>query len=269
MVSLAQVRGKIKRDGMGGLARAVLRRILPGRARGLDENQIIFDLFAGQVGTMVDVGAAVGSTLRPFAARGWSIHAFEPDTNNRVSLLAETAGLPNVTVSDHAVSETDGQTLTFYSSPESIGVSSLTAFTDKHVATGTVVTTRLDTYLAEHKIGSVDYLKVDAEGHDFFVLKSFPFQQIKPRAVLCEFEDSKTIPLGYRMSDMADFLTAQGYSVVISEWYPIEKYGIEHKWRRFVDYPTPLEDEKAWGNLIAFQDTGTLLADVIRASGRH
>src|SRR3546814_14166191 len=65
---------------------------------------------------------------------------------------------------------------------------------------------------------------------------------------LCEFEDVKTVPLGYTYHDMAGFPLEQGYRVYVSEWHPIVRYGIRHDWRRLVPYPCELSDPSAWGN---------------------
>jgi hypothetical protein len=55
---------------------------------------------------------------------------------------------------------------------------------------------------------------------------------------------------------MADFLIANGYTVIVSEWMPIVEYGSSHRWRSFSDYPCPLHHGRAWGNLIAVRDPG-------------
>lgn len=251
MVTLQQVRRKLERDGIGGLLRAALART---RQRGttVDENALIAEhLLGGRPGVMIDVGACFGAALRPFAENGWKVVAFEPDPVNRKTLLDNVAAMPAVVVHSDAISETDGQTLSFYASPESPGVSSLTPFLPSHKPVAQVQTTRLDTFMAANGITDVDYLKIDAEGHDLFVLKSFPFDRVSPRAVLCEFEDRKTKPLGYQMTDMADLLVAAGYEVIISEWHPIERYGTSHSWNRFVRYPDKLTHPDAWGNLVA------------------
>jgi hypothetical protein len=105
--------------------------------------------------------------------------------------------------------------------------------------------------LEQHKIEQVHFLKIDAEGSDLFVLQGFPWDWIKPDVVVCEFEDDKTDALGYRFRDLADYLVSQGYEILVSEWYPIKRYGTSHRWRRFVSYPCDLVDPHAWGNLIA------------------
>ena len=52
---------------------------------------------------------------------------------------------------------------------------------------------------------------------------------------------------------MADYLHNLGYKIIVSEWYPIVRYGTTHKWRGLKEYPCKLDDKNAWGNFICFQ----------------
>jgi len=71
--------------------------------------------------------------------------------------------------------------------------------------------------------------------------------------------------LGYTYEDLGDFLIDKGYHVLLSEWEPITRYGIEHKWRAIREYPSKLDNDEAWGNLIAFasKDNLTRMLDSI------
>ena len=69
----------------------------------------------------------------------------------------------------------------------------------------------LKIFCKNNNISKIDYLKIDTEGYDFFVLKGVPWSEIKPRVVLCEFEDRKTLDLGYSFKDMANFLINKNY----------------------------------------------------------
>ena len=95
-------------------------------------------------------------------------------------------------------------------------------------------------------------------------LKGFPWHQLQPEVILCEFEDRKTLPRGITWKDKAEFLQTRGYFVYVSEWWPITEYGLKHDWRGLYEYRTDLRlGPNAWGNLLAFsQDPGliTLLA---------
>jgi FkbM family methyltransferase len=200
-------------------------------------------------GVMVDVGAHFGGSLRPFAKDGWRVFAVEPDPHNRAILLRRFARRPNVIVDGRAVSDQDGQTVALYTSRVSTGISALAPFHPSHSATDQVETVRLDTLLAE--ADEVTFLKTDTEGWDLPVLKTFPWNRLRPLAVICEFEDRKTVPLGYDYHDLAGYLAELGYAIFTSEWYPVVEYGRRHRWRSIRRYPVELVDERAWGNLVA------------------
>ena len=219
-------------------------RLLGGN---LEEVLIVFHTIGSNRGTMLDVGAHFGSSLAPFLAAGWSVHAFEPDPSNRAFLAS---GYPGAKIDPRAVSEVDGEEVSLYTSDVSTGISTLSPFHATHMPTTKVRTVRLDTYLREHNITQVDFLKTDVEGTDLFALRSFPWTRIHPKAVVCEFEDNKTVRLGHDVHDIAKFLEEQGYSVLVSEWEPITEYGREHVWRRFTRYPAEIPSN-SWGNLIA------------------
>lgn len=205
-------------------------------------------------GQMVDVGAHVGNSMRAFAHAGWRVLAFEPDPDNRQALAQATARLPTVTVDPRAVGDQAAEARAFYTSAESSGASSLLAFTTSHTPSDTVQVTTLRAALQEHDIHEVDFLKIDAEGFDLMALRGFPWERMRPAAVLCEFEDRKTQHLGYTVHDLAAFLLDQGYTLLVSEWHPTLRYGIEHDWRALKRYPCSLDDPDAWGNLIALRE---------------
>jgi FkbM family methyltransferase len=244
-------------------------------------------------GLMLDVGAHRGASLQSFVRAGWRVYAFEPDICNRRELvnwlqrnlqprnatesikldmdkhaagqilhfkrhLADGRIDPLVTVDDRAVSNTEQEAMPFYFSYESSGISGLAAFTEKHDTFGSVAVTTLTEAINRYGIEKVDFLKIDTEGYDFMVLQGYPWDsKPAPLAVECEFEDSKSVPLGYTYKDMADFLVERGYTVYVSEWHPIVRYGLPHEWRGFTQYPCELHNPDAWGNLIAFQQPPT------------
>jgi len=219
-----------------------------------DEVQLVYQAFsdAGSVGTMVDVGAHHGSSLGRFAADGWRVIAFEPDNLNRQYLVSAHGHRPNVDVDIRAVADEPKEASPFYGSDLSTGISGLSAFHESHEERQVVEVTTLAAALAEYDIGPIDFLKIDTEGHDLFVLKGLDWSVHTPAVILCEFEDHKTVPLGYTLDDLATFLKDKGYLVIVSEWWPIQEYGGAHKWRRFVS-PSQEIGPHAWGNLIAYR----------------
>lgn len=221
----------------------------------IDEVNVVFNILKKEKGTMIDVGAHYGSALGKFADNGWKVFAFEPDKNNRKILTDNYATYPNVTIDPRGCSDKEEENVPFFTSDESTGISGLSSFVDSHLETDKVDIITLSKYIEENKIQNVDFLKIDTEGFDYFVLKGFPFEKIKPKMIVCEFEDKKTIPLGYTYQDLGKFLKKLGYEVVISEWYPIQRYGISHNWNCFKVFPESLDDKNAWGNFVACEQS--------------
>jgi FkbM family methyltransferase len=218
-----------------------------------DECKFVYEALGARnnKGVMIDVGAHVGSSLIAFAKAGWNIWAFEPDPHNRQKLHERVKNRSNVRVINKAVSAEAKTNVAFYSSNVSTGISGLTAFHESHEESARIDSTTLDIFVSEYQLQEVDFLKIDVEGHEMDVLNGLDFGKIKPRAIVAEFEDEKTKMHGYRMPDLARHLEDAGYVVFVSEWHPIERYGIKHSWKKMRRYPcdTP---PTAWGNLVAF-----------------
>lgn len=204
--------------------------------------------------SMIDVGAHTGSTLRPFTADGWRVWAFEPDPLNRTKLTAAFGCADNVTIDARALSDKAELALPFFGSSVSSGISSLHAFHASHVSHTRVDTITLAQVCGEYGIDRVGLLKIDVEGHDLAVLRGADWQKIRPAIVVCEFEDAKTRVLGHSYRALGDYLLERRYSVLLSEWYPVEEYGRAHRWRGLRRYPCELVDSRAFGNFIACHD---------------
>jgi len=222
----------------------------------MNEESFIFNIVSNldmDQKTLFEVGAHVGGSIKKYAEQGWEIHAFEPDPKNREKLKAWSNQYQNVHVNAEAVSETNQKNATFYFSAESTGISSLSSFHETHTEGTSVDVITLRDYCASKHIKHISLLKIDAEGHDLFVLKGFPWESMMPEVIVTEFEDRKTKPLGYTYHDQAKLLIDMGYKVVVSEWQPIIKYGIQHNWERLCYYPCDLKNINGWGNFFAFR----------------
>lgn len=217
----------------------------------MDESEIIFTFCRGvHDGVLLDVGAHVGNTLAPFAERQWRVHAFEPDPENRAELERHFGSWPNVTILPNGLSDMTGR-LVLWKSDASTGASSLQPFTAEHKPHTEVDVITLTDYVRRERLKRVTVLKIDVEGYELRVLRGFPWDDLRPDAVVVEFEDFKTTSLGYDWHDLASFLLERGYAVLVSEWYPVVTYGAAHRWRGFKRYPSELADRNAWGNLLA------------------
>lgn len=224
-----------------------------------DECILVFHALnaAQRPGVMIDVGAHTGSSLVPYAQAGWTVFAFEPDPANRIKLdtvmRANPSQFKHVTVSDKAVSDRVEDGVAFFASDESTGISSLSAFRDTHQEVAQISTTTLDTVREDHGIDHIDFLKIDVEGHEMAVLKGLDFGAVRPRAIVAEFENSKTASQGFNSRDLAEFFASRNYTVFVSEWHPIIRYGMRHSWRWMRRWPCDIPDS-AWGNLVAFAE---------------
>ena len=206
-------------------------------------------------GIMIDVGAHNGSAARPFLEKSWNVYGYEPDPNNRKVLIEKLSIYNSFILSSCAVSDQAGEILDFYASEESAGISGLSSFTENHKKICQVTTTTLTDEINKLDIKNVDFLKIDTEGFDLMVLKGFPWEKMTPNIIECEFEDFKTVPLGYNFNDISNYLVSKGYTVYVSEWYPIIKYGSKHTWKRLFKYDNQKIDKSSWGNLLAFKET--------------
>ena len=230
----------------------------------LDEVELAYDYLrksgGGPERVMVDVGAHFGTSLGRFAADGWTVHAFEPDDQNRAVLECRHGHRRNLSISKLAASDSSGKEVEFFTSELSTGISGLNAFDPSHQVSQKVALIRLEDYCEEHQINRIDFLKIDTEGHDLMVLKGLSFEKTSPAVIVCEYEDRKTLPRGYDRFEMADFLRDLEYHVVVSEWFPIEAYGKRHRWKRFASSMESTDGE-SWGNIIAFR--GDVPTDLI------
>lgn len=227
------------------------------RVREHDEVEAIYRALGNTLsgrGIMLDVGGHRGESFEPFADEGWKIYTFEPNPENHPIIKERASRFGNqVHLIPLAVSESSKNNLPFYVSGLSTGISSLHAFHETHEERFTVSTISLSEFTTDNNIEHVDLLKIDVEGHDFFVLKGVDWAKCIPEVIICEFEDKKTLPLGYGLKDMADYLVDKGYKIIISEWKPVSEYGQFHEWLRHSSYPCEPLSPDAWGNIIAIR----------------
>ena len=205
--------------------------------------------------TLVDVGAHQGFFSQAFAQAQWHVVAFEPERLNLKALREKMQEFERVVIIPKAVSDSESSAQPFYVSEEHFGIHSLKPFHSTHEFAYEVETVRLDTTLASLDINNVSLLKIDVEGADFLVLKSFDFNRYKPALIMVEFMDDRSFAnFGYTHHEVVRFMKDKGYCTFVSEWNPIKEYGREkedsepHVWVQCAPYP--LNHEPAWGNLI-------------------
>ena len=254
--------GTLRSAAMGLLPRPVAARLRAARLTLLQPTQIDESAIIAAIAStknhpadsvLVDVGAHFGTVTSQFLDLGWSVVAYEPDPANRKQFERLVGANDRVQLSTAAVSDEPAESIPLFSSPISTGVSTLAAFHESHESAVNVRVVTLAADLHERGIKRVEFLKIDVEGFDYLALKGFDWEAYAPRFVLYEFEDRKTVPLGYSLSDSGLFVAEQGYHLVYSVWEPIVEYGTRHQWRGLFTVP-PQDVGDCWGNVLCFRD---------------
>lgn len=246
MITLAALYNKTKRYLPGPVRRA----ISIARLRSINEPVIAYHFLSPRGrGSMIDVGAAHGSALTIFAGDGWRVWACEPNPENRTVLRQTADSFSDVTILPYAISNESSDAAPFYSSDLSTGLGSLKAFDPSHRPAYTIEVRTLADLFPDPL--DVDFLKVDTEGYDLFVLKGIAWDRMHPRMILCEYDNHKSVPLGYRVEDMAQFLSDRGYHVWVSEFDSIDHYSELPEWRGFHQWGSKALDPLSTGNLFA------------------
>ena len=184
---------------------------------GMGEDVVLRRFFGDQpTGFYVDVGAhdpLVGSVTLHFALSGWRGINIEPLLqffSRLVELRPEDINL------NLAVSDSPG-TLELYVNRSEPGLTTATAELAEeygrkgHRLERIVVPARpLAAVLAEHCSGkTIDFLKIDAEGHELQILRGMDLQASRPRVLLIE--------AGYRPEEWEPMVTGAGYLLAGSD----------------------------------------------------
>lgn len=167
----------------------------------------------------IDVGANVGNWSREFASRMPGIArgiAFEPSPATAAELRNRLANYEGVEILECAVGERSGEA-TFYAETNCGETSSLIQNHSQINAKPLLVrVSTLDTEITERKIASVDFLKIDAEGFDFHVLRGCEDSLNNHKIDVIQFEyNFPWIESGATLAGAYAFLKARGYDVFL------------------------------------------------------
>ena len=157
---------------------------------------------------MIDVGAHHGSALMPFLDKKWDIFAFEPDDQNRVKLLDRLQGhrhKEKVVLDKRCVSNVSDKNVDFFASGLSSGISGLSAFHDSHELSQKVSVTTLTDFFEKIDMPEIDFLKIDTEGHDLFVLEGFPGADVSHQLLSASLKILKPSHLGISFTTWPNF----------------------------------------------------------------
>ena len=177
---------------------------------------------------LLDLGANIGSICLPIAKLRPDVRIIAVEASPRVfSYLKENIEMNKVTnidIVNIALSDNDGETISFYSPEEKFGKGSMSpVFTDK---AETVKTITVDTLLKNKNISNVGFIKIDVEGYESFVFRGSEkllSGDSKP-PVLFEFADwAERQAHGAQVGDAQKELLRHGYQLAILDKPPVFK----------------------------------------------
>lgn len=176
---------------------------------------------SGKVRTILDVGANIGEYTR-IAAQLFPnarIHSFEPVERTFKILGSAVSNLPNVSIHAFGLSDQDADA-EFFIQPKNLGVSSSLPRTGRLLNPSSEIA--VERCLLRHslaavsKIGlkSIDFLKIDTEGNDWFVLNGFSEWLATGRIAVIQFEYGLAcIETKKLLTDYYDLLAPKGYRI--------------------------------------------------------
>ncbi len=199
----------------------------------LDMMQVIVAgyLRAGGPGTLLDVGACMGTMSAPLLQEGWRAVMFEPDPRCHEQIARLTAAFPEHARLEKSAVSTDGRKSVTFHLANTPGLSGLSQSPFQgDAATIEVPAIALSAYVAREGLQDVGFIKIDAEGHDLAILDSLDFTTLQPRLVMVEFGEHFS---GQRRSDVTAAIArmnALGYGACVVCLRPANAFA-EQDWR--------------------------------------
>lgn len=190
---------------------------------------------------VLDIGANIGNHTLVFATAASQVHAFEPMPAIHALLARNIADNKLSHARAHALALSDcNDTATLHIGKQ--GNLGMTSFEARDDNSGTVTVNRRvgDEYLLEQGITHVDFLKIDVEGHEYFVLQGLrqTLERDLPLITL-EWNDDTAIAR-FSGSDLWQFLMTH-YSVHAVDtthdrtvWQDKPFAWIKRKWHRLL-----------------------------------
>lgn len=171
----------------------------------------------GKMKVVFDVGANVGDYSKKILSSNPDVvvHAFEPDVRAFDQLQANTKDFKKrIILNNCAVGEKKAQMQLFRHSKTVFNSLFDIHEQDKKEKALMVQVTTLDEYVKDHNIRHVDFLKVDVEGYEFFVLKGAEnmFKQGIVDMVQYEFSGA-TLESRFFLRDFLRFFESYGYDM--------------------------------------------------------
>lgn len=170
----------------------------------------------------VSVGANDGKQFDPLydtvIKNKWSGVLIEPDTNAFEQLKINYKELPNLLFENSAITEVDGDIDLYCGKTNlhfTLSLNQAKYMFDVPPTAVKVPGITFKSLFTKHNISNVDVLMIDVEGYDFKLLKTFPFELVKPRVIRCEY--THIWNEGDNIESMVELLTNHGYECYVDE----------------------------------------------------
>jgi FkbM family methyltransferase len=173
--------------------------------------------------TVIDIGAHIGLLSIIMAQKvkpAGKVYSFEP-TPSTFKLLQKTIAINDFTEivkpNKMAVAEKKGKTFFYITDIEAHNSNSLSNnkrdYGNEHRID--VDLTSIDEFVTDNKLSKIDFLKIDAEGAEYSVLKGCEatLRRDKPKIILA-LHPASIINFGNSLEQIWDYLQSFGYTVV-------------------------------------------------------
>jgi FkbM family methyltransferase len=160
------------------------------------------------------------------------IYTFEPTDDLYLKLQSLVKDVKNITIIPYALSDKNGEANFYLEETGDGGASSLlpaNEFFKQYVGNerGTTVgTIRMDTFMNEFYIPSIDLLWLDTEGYEFYILQHAPLDKIKYIYTEINYQEFRKGTSKY--DDINNLLTIHGFEQVFIEPNGCDELG---KWQ--------------------------------------
>jgi FkbM family methyltransferase len=145
--------------------------------------------------TCFDIGANIGETTLNFAklAVNGKIYSFEPVPFlfQRLKTNVELNNFQNISLNNLAIS--DKQEELFFENPNNNNSSGISLNKEKSASSSIVHSTTIDSFVSENNIEKIDFMKIDVEGFENFVINGGTETLKKMKPVLFIEIDNKNL----------------------------------------------------------------------------
>lgn len=173
----------------------------------------IEDLFFFQIGA--NDGISVDPIHRLVQENNWSGILIEPGIDAFNALKQNYGSQSNLIFENSAVTNVDGDIVLWCGATTphfTLDYQKAVTMFDVQPKPTTVNGVKSATLLKKYNVLKVDLLQIDAEGHDFVILKDWPFDSHRPKIIRFEF-----INLNDSFHECVEFIKNINYQIFFSE----------------------------------------------------